>query len=127
GWSDRFAFGTVPLPLTLWAPNCQLTISPDVLVPAVHFRRVSVEDEGQTSQVVPTPQLTSLYGSTIFLQYLFLVQNGSPTLATGNGVAATFTTQTPSLGVSLVATTNTTSSSGRVFLDFSPVMQLEAK
>ncbi|MCA8970941.1 MAG: hypothetical protein KDC95_14190 [Planctomycetes bacterium] len=127
GLSDQFAFGTVPLPLTIAAPACQLVVSPDVFVPAIFFHRLRASDEGHTSQIVPTPQIAAMYGSTLYLQYLFLVSGATPSLATGNGIAAKFTSDTPTLGVSLVATTNTTGSSGRVFLDFAPVIELESR
>ncbi|MCB9920515.1 MAG: hypothetical protein H6832_19085 [Planctomycetes bacterium] len=128
GLSDKFAFGSIPLPLRLAQPNCDLYVSPDVISATLFYQGPDGVHGGWTGAVVPTPYQSSLHGATLYFQYLFLHTAGSQLeLKTSHAVAATLAPSPASLGVSLVASLDPTAANGRIFLDFTPVMQLSAK
>lgn len=128
GLSDKTAFGVVPLPLRIAEPQCDVVVSPDILMPSTFFAGAGTSDSGWTASVFATPAVSHLFGATIYMQYLFLhIDGNKPAIKTGNGVAATFTKNKPSLGVSMVVSMDPSAATGRVFLDFSPVMQLTGK
>ncbi|HMQ21514.1 MAG TPA: hypothetical protein PKE00_03440 [Planctomycetota bacterium] len=128
GLSNKLAYGALPLPLRIAEPACDLLVSPDVMVTTKFFAGPDGRHDGWTGAEVATPTLTSLYGATLFFQYIFLQQQGTQLgLRTSNGVEATFTTKPPSLDLSLVATMDMLAENGRVFLDFAPVLQISAR
>lgn len=128
GLSDKTAFGSVPLPIRLAGTACDLFVSPDFIVPTTFFAGGSKANEGWTATVLPTPSDSFMFGATLYLQYVFLHhENSRLAIKTSNGVAATFTTQVPKTGISLVVSADVAAQAGRVFLDFAPVMRLLAK
>lgn len=128
GHSDKLAFGSLPLPITIASPDCKLAVSPDLLFPTTFFSGATPAVEGATGTVVGTPQLRALYGASVYFQYLFLsAEQSGVRLRTSNAIEATFTKEVPTLGMSLVATMEPTAATGRIFLDFGPVMQLTGK
>lgn len=128
GVSDKLAYGSVPLPLRIGAPNCDLLVSPDVMVPTIFFRGPDGRHDGWSATEVALPSNPGLYGATLYFQYLYLqAQGNSFGLRSTNAVKATLTKLPPSLGVSLVASMDLLASQGRVFLDFTPVLQIEGR
>lgn len=118
----------LPLPIRIAEPACDLFISPDGLIPADFYRGASNRDDGWAATAVATPALASLYGSTIYFQYLFLHMEGNAAaLKTSDAVEATFTTQPPGFGVSMVVGADPVGKEGRVFLDHTPVLRLLAR
>lgn len=128
GWSDKFAFGSIPLPLRLAEPNCDLLVSPDVMSSTVFYQGPDGVHGGWTGAQVATPYMSGLHGATLYFQYLFLHTVGSRLeLKTSHAVSATLAASPASLGASLVASMDPTAADGRVFLDFTPVMRLAAR
>lgn len=128
GMSDKLAWGSVTLPITIAPPSCKLFVSPDILVPALFHAGASALIGGDTAHAIATPPDPRLAGSQLYLQYLFLVmENSKAKIQTSNGIEASFATAAATLGMSVVATGDTTSKSGRVFLDVGPVMQITGR
>lgn len=128
GFSDKLALGTLPLPLLLAAPKSFLYVSPDVIGTAVFYQGQDAGDEGWAGATVATPQDQALYGASLYFQFIFMHQTRSGLgLAAGGAAKLTFTKEVPSLEASLVAARDTTTPRGRVFLDFTPVLEFVAK
>lgn len=60
GTSDKFAFGSLPLPLRIAEPNCDLFVSPDLLIPGLFHRGGTDRDDGKSGAILATPYLPSL-------------------------------------------------------------------
>ena len=128
GLSDRLAFGVLPLPLRIAEPGCDLFVSPDVMAPAIFYQGPNGVAGGWAASEVALPYMQSLHGAKLYFQYVFLhSEQQTLALKTTHGVEATLAANPPSLGISLVASMDTSAATGRVFLDFSPVMQFEAR
>ena len=128
GLSDKFAFGTLPLPLRVAEPGCDVVVSPDLFLTSTFFSGASTTDSGWTANVFGLPSAQNLYGATLYMQYLFLhMEGGQPAVKTANGLAATLTKNAPSLGASMVVTMDSAAATGRVFLDFAPVLRITAR